>query len=188
MNDVITNNTIFNNGGGIALTECSDNIGCNVMDYMNISNNVVVNNGVAGTGGQHFGINFYHVRGLHNVVQNNLIYGNLPSDYAHHDVTCIAGTPISGTDANGTAGGCPSTNPKSDPSIAATFVNFQSDTNSAPTSNYNPANYQLKLGSNAINQGTTSCAASPGISPCTPATDFSGKTRPNPPSIGAYEP
>jgi hypothetical protein len=47
------------------------------------------------------------------------------------------------------------------------------------------ADYHLQSGSPAINAGTTVCAS--GVSGCTPTTDFSGKVRPNPPSIGAYE-
>jgi hypothetical protein len=134
-----------------------------------------------------------HVTGTHNLFSNNIVYGNIAGgiggtlqNYAHHDVLCIGGTPISGTDADGTAGGCPSTNPKSDPSITSTFTNYQLDTNTAPASNYNPANYQLKSGSNAINNGTTACAASPDLNPCTPTTDFNGTARSGIMDIGAY--
>ncbi|MGC2184113.1 MAG: DUF1565 domain-containing protein [Terriglobales bacterium] len=186
---VISNNTVFNNGGGIDLTEDSDAGFVCAWDYNSLTNNVIVNNGVDTPGGGRFGINFYHVTGTHNLVANNLIYGNKPSDYAHHDVACAGGTPISGSDANGTAGGCPSTNPKSDPSSSITFVSFQFDGNTAPASNYNADNYQIKAGSSAIQNGTTSCASSPGISPCVPAVDFVGVARltGSTVDIGAYE-
>jgi hypothetical protein len=125
----------------------------------------------------HFGIDYYHYTGsVTNLISNNLIYGNQPANYAIHDVACTPGTLT-----------CPSATSKSDSGTGATFVNFQSDKYNTPASNYNPANYQLKSGSNAINQGTTTCAASPGISPCTPTTDFSGRTRTSPIDIGAYE-
>jgi hypothetical protein len=134
------------------------------------------------------GLNFYHVRGTHWVVSNNLIYGNLPANYAHHDGICTGGTPISGSDANGTAGGCPSTNPKSDSGVSATFTNFQFDGNTASASKYNPDNYQIKDGSNAIQNGSTNCASPPGLSPCVPNTDIVGVIRQLPIlDIGIYE-
>jgi hypothetical protein len=180
---------LFNNGGGIALTEYSDAGFVCAWDYNSLTNNIVVNNGTDVPNGGRFGINFYHVTGTHNLVANNLIYGNKPADYAHHDVACAGGTPISGSDANGTAGGCPSTSPKSDPSTSITFVNFQFDGNTAPASNYAADDYQIKAGSSAIQNGTTSCASSPGISPCVPATDFVGVARltGSTVDIGAYE-
>jgi hypothetical protein len=183
MGDVISNNTFFNNGGAINIAE-----GAQPWDYSVINNNVIVNNGVDAPSGGSFGIQFYHVTGTHNVVMNNLIYGNKPSDYAHHDNSCTGGTPISGTDAEGNAGGCPSTNPKSDAGVGATFVSFQPDMPTAPASNFNPDNYQIKAGSNAIQGGATNCAASPGMSPCIPTTDIVGVTRPSSNlDIGAFE-
>jgi hypothetical protein len=176
-NTVISNNTIFNNGGGIAPTELNDNGFCAIWDYSTITNNIIVNNGVDTPSGGRYGLNFYHVTGTHNNVSNNLIYGNKPADYAHHDVTCAGGAPISGSDANGTAGGCPSANPKSDASTAVTFTNFQFDGPSAPASNYDPDNYQIKAGSSAIQNGTTNCASSPGVAPCVPTLDILGVPR-----------
>jgi hypothetical protein len=175
--NVISNNIIFNNGGGMDLTELTDSGFACAFDYNTISNNIIVNNGIDAPNGGRFGINFYHVTGTHNLVTNNLIYGNLPTNYAHHDVTCTGGTPISGSDADGTAGGCPSTNPKSDASTSITFTNFQLDTNTSPASSYDASNYQIKGGSSAIQNGTTTCAPSPGLSPCVPSTDFIGVPR-----------
>jgi hypothetical protein len=183
---VISNNTIFNNSGGLNLTGASDaGIQC-AWDNNTISNNIIVNNGVAGVFAWG-GINYYHVTGTHNLVTNNVVYGNVPWNYAHHDVACTGGTPISGSDANGTAGGCPSTNPKTDPSISDTFVNFQTDNYTAPASNYNASNYQIRAGSSAIGNGSTSCAPS-GINPCVPDADFIGVARLSSGlDIGAFE-
>jgi hypothetical protein len=153
---VISHNIVFNNGGGIDLTEHSNAGFVCVWDYNSLNNNIVVSNGVDTPGGGRFGINFYHVTGTHNLVANNLIYGNKPADYAHHDKACTGGTPISGSDADGTAGGCPSTSPKSDSSLSITFINFQFDGNTAPRSNYDADNYQIKAGSSALHNGTTS--------------------------------
>jgi Protein of unknown function (DUF1565) len=174
---IISSNTIFNNGGGISPTEQGDSGLVAVWDYNTVTNNIIVNNGTDAPNGGRFGIDYYHVTGTHNFVSNNLIYGNKPSDYGHHDVTCTGGTPISGSDADGTAGGCPSANPKGDPSPSVTFVNFQSDTNSSPASNYDSDNYQIASGSSAPQNGTTNCAPSPGINPCVPSTDILGLPR-----------
>jgi hypothetical protein len=188
---VISNNTIFNNGGGINLSELptgATSLTSTKVDYYTISNNVIVNNGVDAPQGGSFGIAYYHVTGTHNVVNNNLIYGNKPADYSHGLSSCTGGTPISGTDAGGTAGGCPSTNPRSDVNTGVTFINFQLDTPTSPASNYNPDNYQIKDGSNAIRGGIPNCAAAPGVSPCVPITDVVGVLRPaSNPTIGAFE-
>ena len=187
---VISNNTIFNNGGGILLSEMNNAGFQATVDYTTVSNNIIVNNG--GNGSQTgFGINFFHVTGTRNLVTNNLIYGNLPSDYGHHGGICTGGTPISGTDGDGNAGGCPSVGARSDASTSVTFVNFQSDTNAAPASNYDSDNYQVKAGSSAIQHGGTNCASSPGLSPCVAPTDVVGVLRPiqtgSTLDIGAFE-
>lgn len=198
---VISNNTFFNNGGGILLSE-SNNAGFQAtVDYTTIENNIVVNNG--GSGSQSgFGINYYHVTGLHNFVTNNLIYSNLAGDLAHHGSGCgtnatsttpATGLPISGSDANGNgtnpSGGCPADNSKTDLGVTSTFASFQSDFNAAPAGAYNVNNYKLKSTSNGVNSGATACASSPGITPCVPGTDLSGINRPQGPAydIGAFE-
>jgi len=197
---VVTNNTIFNNGGGISPTEANDTGQSVIFDFNTISNNVIVNNGTDAPNGGRFGINYYHVTGTHNLVTNNLIYGNLPTDYAHHDAACDI-SPISGNDApppsnsqthQGTGpigGGCPSANVKTDANTTATFVNFVADTNSAPTGSYNVQNYILKSTSNGVDKGSTLCAASPGQNPCVPPSDFNGVARPQGPAfdIGSFE-
>jgi Protein of unknown function (DUF1565) len=166
---VVSGNTVFNNGGGIDLNQCGDNA-CGVADFWTINNNIVVNNGVGTVSPSNpvFGISFDHVSGTHNVVSNNLVYGNLPSNYSTSYKSCTVGM---------TQGCPPVTNAKSDASTDVTFANFQSDTNQSPTSNYSPDNYKLKAGSSAIQNGTTQCASSPGQSPCIPTTDFDGTPR-----------
>lgn len=181
---IISANTLFNNGGGISPTEQTDSGFLAIWDYNAVTNNIIVNNGQEA--GKRFGIDYYHVTGTHNLVSNNLVYGNQPSDYGHHDVTCTGGTPISGSDANGTAGGCPSTNPKSDANTGVTFAAFHIDSNGAPDVGYNVIHYKLGSGSSGVGGGTASCASSPGLTPCTPAGDFDGIAVNSPPEIGAY--
>lgn len=195
---VISNNLIFNCGGGINVSE-QNNAGTQAQfDYHTINNNIIVNNGVSGAGTPAYGMNWYHVTGTHNVFQNNLVYGNLPGDFAHHDGLCgtsasgstpAVGTPITGTDATGT-GGCPSSNAKTDSGgTGATFTAFQSDTNAAPAGAFNITNYKLKAPSNGVNTGTTLCAAAPGLQNCVPLTAIDGVARPQGPAfdIGVFE-
>lgn len=173
----ISNNTVFNNAGGIVINDEGSSCG---FHNWTMNNNIIVNNGISGTGGGGaFGIDYWSFTGNGTtLVSNNMVYGNLPANYANHGNACTAGT------AN-----CPSTNPKTDASTAVTFVNFQSDTNASPASNYNPENYQLKAGSNAIQNGTTNCATS-GMSPCVASLDIVGVVRlasGTVPDLGAYE-
>ena len=194
---VISGNTIFNNGGGININQEIEN-GV-AYDFNTISNNIIVNNGVDDNiSGGSGGLVFFHVSGTHNLVTNNLIYGNKPADLMHHYAACgtnasggtpVTGTPISGNDADGNSGGCPANNSKTDAGgVSATFVNFQVDTPTSPASNFNPDNYRIKAGSNAIQNASTSCASSPAVSPCVPTTDFVGALRPASNfDIGAYE-
>ena len=72
--DIISNNTVFNNGGGIVIDE-NNGVQGPAWDYSAMSNNIVVNNGLAGSGGSGFGIEYYHATGTHNVVANNMVYG-----------------------------------------------------------------------------------------------------------------
>jgi hypothetical protein len=189
--NVVSGNTLFNNNGGIVFDE-TGNTARTVLDYVTFTNNIIVNNGPgSATGGRtgKDGVVYFHVSGTHWLASNNMVYGNLPYNYVHHNTACTTNGSFSGADGEGNAGGCPNSNSKTDPGTSATFANFQTDTNTSPASNYNPANYQLKSGSSAINQGITSCAASPGLTPCTPTTDFSSTSRPQGSAIdiGAYE-
>jgi len=63
--------------------------------------------------------------------------------------------------------------------FGALFVNY--------TGNAKTGDYHLRAGSLGADAGVSGPCASGGISPCVPTTDFAGKTRPTPPSIGAYE-
>jgi hypothetical protein len=188
--DVISNNVFFNNGGGIVISE-NNGVQGPPWDYATVSNNIIINNGVgipAGASYGPFGINYWHVTGRHNLVTNNMIYGNLPGDLAHHGAPCSGNTPITGTDGNGNAGGCPNANSKTDASTKITFVNFQNDTNVTPASHFSPDNYQIKAGSNAIQNGTASCASAPGLAPCIAPIDLVGIRRLGSSlDIGAYE-
>jgi hypothetical protein len=175
---IISNNTIFNNAGGIVLNDEGNS--CKI-DHWTITNNIIVNNGISGTGGgggSSFGIDYWNFSAGNTLVSNNLVYGNLPANFGNHGSACSPG-----------AGNCPATNLKSDASPSVTFVNFQSDTNAAPASNYNVDNYQIQSGSSAFQNGTTNCAPS-GLSPCVATLDIVGSARLSLGStlnIGAYE-
>jgi hypothetical protein len=144
-----------------------------------VSNNIIVNNGVNVDGHSHYGINYYHYTGdTTNIITNNMVYGNLPANYAIHDVACTPNTLT-----------CPAVNQKIDTGTSVTFANFQSDTWLAPASAYNATNYRVKAESKAYQNGSTTCAPSPGIDPCVPAADFTGAVRLSNSSleIGAFE-
>ena len=123
--DVISNNTCFNNGGGIVISE--DNGGSfshgPPFDYSTIANNILINNGIGGSGNTGFGIDWYDATGTHNLVTNNLVYGNKPADYGHHGSACgtsasgstpATGVPMTGSDGDGNSGGCPANNSQTD--------------------------------------------------------------------------
>jgi hypothetical protein len=167
---------IYENSGGVILDDEHGNTGYCAMDYWTVSNNIIVDNGISGTGNQKWGLDFYVITGTHNLFTNNMVYGNLPANYGAGLGNCSSTAVCSGQTI---------LNAKSDSSASVTFMNAGTDTNASPASSYSPTNYQLKSGSNAVNQGTTSCAASPGFNPCTPTTDFSGKAR-STIDIGAY--
>jgi hypothetical protein len=204
--NVISGNTIFNNNGGIVIDE-TGNTARAVLDFVTMSNNVVVNNGPgSGLGGSGtWGVNYFHLTGKNWVVNNNLIYGNkgpggIAGDQAHHGQLCgqnasggtpVVGVAITGTDGNGDAGGCPQNLPRTDSGGAtATFINFQTDTNTAPAASYDVNNYKLNgsTPTRAIQGGAspTSCAIPPGLTPCAPPVDFAGTVRTLPYDIGAW--
>jgi hypothetical protein len=145
-----------------------------------VENNIIVNNGISGTGGgsSAFGIDYYNFTGNGTtLVSNNIIYGNLPANFGNHGSACTSGT------AN-----CPATNTKTDASTSVTFNNFQVDTNTSPAGAYNAQNYILGSSSTGIDGGITSCAPS-GINPCVPAFDLNIVARPQRAlfDIGAFE-
>jgi Protein of unknown function (DUF1565) len=175
---VMSNNTIFNNShGGIIL----EGIGpiYPTSDYATVSNNIVVDNGLAGASPS-YGINDYDdVLGTHNLYTNNLLYGNLPSNWA------MGKTSTSGS--IGCADPCKDAHMVTGTN-ATVFVNFQSDWNTAPAASFNPANYELRAASPAIDRASKACTAG-GLSPCTPAIDFLGVARPQGAAldIGVFE-
>jgi len=79
--NVASNNTIFNNGCGLLLTEEVDSGALTTLDYATITNNIIVNNGTDNPSGGGNGLVFFAVSGTHNLYSNNMIYGNKPSDY-----------------------------------------------------------------------------------------------------------
>jgi hypothetical protein len=201
----ISYNTIFNNNGGLNLTEQNGSgvFQC-TMDYWNIVGNIIVDNGVSGTTTQHGGIDYYHFgqqggsAATHNFISNNFLRGNLSGDLLNHDNPCgtsaTGSTPVIGVPAqsNGAGSGCPIANSQTDAAgNGTTFANFVKDVNTAPiaSGSFVVTNYTLKNGSNAINNGTTQCAVSPGQNPCAPTVDILGVARPqrNAWDIGAFD-
>jgi len=75
---LIANNTVFNNLVGGILVGAGD-ADATLNDYTVVANNIVYKNGHLG--GRH-GISEDGATGTHNVYANNLVYGNLGSNYA----------------------------------------------------------------------------------------------------------
>jgi len=157
----VTNWTVVNNtmaacgNGGIVLDDDSST-GVSPQNTT-IVNNIVANSGASSTGNG--GINLRDCGGSNNVIENNLMYGNTPSNYTGSCSGATLSSTQSGT--NSTA-----------------FVNYTGT---------GAGNYQLKTGSAAITTGSTSCAS--GMSPCTPTIDFLGSSRSQGGTIdiGAYQ-
>jgi hypothetical protein len=116
-------------------------------NHNTINNNIVINSGSASTGNG--GINL-RACGTNNVIQDNLMFGNTPNNVVG---TCGTAVP------SGTQTGSNST----------TFANYNG-------SNPDTADFHLKLGATAIDNGTNTCA--PTISNCAPTADFDLNTRP----------
>lgn len=155
-NWTVTNNTlIFCQHGGITVDDDATTGVTHSNDT--ITNNVVVNSGVSGSS---FGAIYTQAAKCtsNDVISNNLMYGNQPSDYV--------GTTCGGADFSASQTG----------SNATTFVNYTASV---------AGDYHLKAGSTGIGTGTNNCAS--GMSPCLLPTDKDGVTRGSPPSIGAYE-
>ena len=69
-NLIISNNTVVNNGSGIHMSGSGFyHSTTRMMDYVDVANNIVVNNGESG-------IRNTGIHGTHNTYTNNLVYGN----------------------------------------------------------------------------------------------------------------
>ncbi|MBV9268093.1 MAG: right-handed parallel beta-helix repeat-containing protein, partial [Acidobacteriaceae bacterium] len=169
---VISNNTIFNNSQGGLRIENVTGVGghwdeCGnggIADYMTVTNNIIVNNGMGKTyTGTGAGIDAtgYGTGGTHNLYSHNIVFGNEPAS------VLLSGPDVSADEKIGT--------------VFSVFVNFQADTNWAPATPYNYLNYALAAGSPAIAAGTSACAA--GTPSCVPATDVTGASR----LMGVYD-
>jgi hypothetical protein len=147
----ISNNTVFDNsqGGIIAentgtTSDYADMCGNGgVTDYETITNNISVNNGYGnGYSGQDGGIHLYGSTssnpGTHNLISNNVAYGN------NHWQALATFPAVVKITINGTN--------------ASVFNNYQSDKNWAPASSYNFQNYALAASSPALNAGTATGA------------------------------
>ncbi|MDD5674300.1 MAG: choice-of-anchor Q domain-containing protein [Chitinivibrionales bacterium] len=166
----IANNTVFDcSQGGIIAENVGTHSGYTDMcsnggttDYETIINNITVNNGIGnGYTGGWGGINVYGSSvGSHNIISNNLAYGNQPFQIS------VTSPSVSVNEKTG--------------SNATVFTNYQADKNWAPAANYNSLNYALKSGSPAIDAGIATGA---------PAKDVIGHARPQGSGydIGAYE-
>jgi hypothetical protein len=149
-NVIFTNNTLFNcDRGGVILASPSLYQG-GINDYTTVTNNIIANNGAAPNNAGTGGLDIYTSGGCgpHDVLQNNLMYGNVPGNVVNN-----SGCPNIPT---GTQTGSNST----------TFVNYTGTIS---------GDYHLKAGSTAVGKGTTSCASS--LLACAPSVDFSGNTR-----------
>ena len=155
---VITNNTVVRVGNADILYAGGD---CRAIAPGNgtISNNIVGPNASYGIQLGTLGGGFDPCTSSHpNLVANNIFSGNASGQ---------VGRAASCTTVTGSKSEAPTT----------TFVNYLGRS----TDDFN-----LKAGSLALANGTTSCVSG-GISPCTPVVDFAQNTRPNSLSIGAFE-
>jgi len=190
-NLTIENNVIFNNPNGAGIKY--EPSGGFPQAYGIISNNTFWGNGISagingGTGGcilladSGAGTHPYNMS-----INNNICYANpgtdegigfyFPSSNPAGSSASFRNNLMNGSGNNGisASGGTIAGTVASAPS----FVNFQSN---------GSGDYHLKVGSAGINAGATICASG-GLSPCIPATDFSGISRPQGSAIdiGAYE-
>ncbi len=171
----ISNNTVFHNyTQGIQVAGNPDNkwSGCADDDYNTINNNLVVRNGYGCdvfTYNRHGadGIQFHGADGAHNTANNNYMADNFDShcQNANNSIATSGTRPVESQNIGTTT-------------YTNLFVNYRDD---------GSGDYHLAAGSPAVGVGTTaSCASSPGVTPCEPATDFDGNPRSSPYDVGAY--
>ncbi len=106
------------------------------------------------------GLQEYPSVGTHNVYKNNIVYNN-----AGGNVTMLSGVPSGTITLNSSQ-------------FNSLFVNYTGTAS---------GDYHLSGSSTASGSGSTACAGSPGISPCTPSVDFDLAVRATPLSIGAFQ-
>lgn len=171
--NIVANNTVFHNWtGGMQVAGAnadahSHQCDASGDDFGSMTNNLVLFNGfgVGGVSHTHAGILYGNSGvGTNNKAFNNFLFGNSPSD------SIIV-----------TAGGVLQAGNKILTTITGLMVDYE---------NNGLGNYQLAAGSPASGAGTAStsaCAIAPGQTPCVPALDIQGLSRPNPPSVGAFE-
>lgn len=183
-NEVISNNTVFNNtAGGILLENtasghptdfCSNSF---TTDFDTVTNNIAIYNGygIDNTGAPFIATNMdggITVRGdatgTHNIISNNIGFGNSPAS-----AQVVAQSP--------------SVALNSITSTTHMFKNWRQDANWAPDARYNVLNYQAKSGSGSpmIDNGTSAVVAGSAL----PTHDVLGMPRPwgRNYDIGAFE-
>jgi Abnormal spindle-like microcephaly-assoc'd, ASPM-SPD-2-Hydin len=160
----ITNNTVFHIGRDAILIGCGDS-GCT----SNISNTLVANNIIRNSNNA---IRTEGSVGPNNVCTNNDLFANTTNFIFDSGTTPCA----------------QSANLTSDPQMASFSLTPGVPSVNGGVVSWPSASFRLASGSPAIAAGRASSSClSGGASPCIPSTDFSGKVRPNPPSIGPYE-
>lgn len=186
-NNVIANNTVFHNyTGGIQLAGINIQSGapafCSSDDFTSVTNNLLVDNGYGlgvgncpSCGHGAYGMKVSAGTGTHNVCDNEGLINNWNTSGANtnNSLNIDAG-----------ANTCNPLNWASftTSNLNTVFINYLA----SGLGNYHLFSPDASL----INAGTTNgCAASPGLTPCVPTTDFSGTARPQGSAydIGAYE-
>lgn len=174
---VVSNNIAFNNGGygtsnngTFAMGGCvllAGSTGGGTAGNTSVINNICMNNGAAGSGGE-----IYNISGgsavINIVVLNNLIFNNAEGN---GDTTVGPNTtPVSlGSGSGNIISGTINSDPK--------FVNYQTN---------GSGDYQLQASSPAVAAASSTCATG-GISPCVPVYDFNYTPRVTPTSLGSYQ-
>ena len=176
--ETIANNTMFNNGSGVAIdwAACSGPYAQPKADYITIANNIIVNNRAWGIVEHDYGCLFgtcQGVIGANNYYQNNLVYGNAGQQGGNTGVC----SQIGDTRYNIVVftGHCATNSLSVNPALGTLFINWQLD---------GSGDYHDKIGSPAIDAGE----GIGGNSFVAPTIDFDGNTRSlGAGSIGAYE-
>jgi hypothetical protein len=164
---VVSNNLAFHAGWwGILVQDTGSGI-CAAKGFA-VGNSTIDNNIVINTGFNHACGAIAEATGSgSNKYTNNLLLGNAPLDAVVQN--CSSNTSVAGV--SGTVNG------SSGAAIGNTLLNYRND---------GTGDYHLIPASFAVGAGSTACVSG-GISPCTPATSFTGLPRPTPPSIGHDE-